>query len=291
MIREKAYFWPEWFAASLPQKRRDRLKPSWLNSLTKANIYLWRALNIYDDFLDGGGRPEKLPLANSYQRRYLQIFYELPLTPDFYRLLHKIFSGLEAANRQETSARHLIKTKIKTGKISWADNKRLEPPSGYSQPIRLADKSLALALSPLAILDLSRESKNINEFPQILKFFRYILATKQLADDARDWFNDLCAGQLTSVNYLVLSAARRRKINLDLKNKPEIAYWLFAFEAAEPLNIRLGTLCGQARQIGAANGLKIRSRLLEEVIGPIETGLKESRAFRRYWQATLINKK
>ncbi len=83
MTLEKPYFWPEWFAAELDAGEKKKIKPKLILKLNRANLYLWRALNIYDDFLDGAGQAMRLPLANRYYRRFLEIYYRLNLKTDF----------------------------------------------------------------------------------------------------------------------------------------------------------------------------------------------------------------
>lgn len=278
MIKEKVYFWPHWFLESLINKsgKPTQISQQTLSSLGKANIYLWRALNIYDDFLDGAGKAQQLPVANSYYRRCLKIYYQLALSKNFYRLLDQLFKNIDKSNKAEINIRK-----------NWG---QLEPNRAtflkiISQtPSSLSDKSLALALAPLAIADLNHSKNKIQEINNILDFFRHALAAKQLSDDARDWLDDLRNGHITIANVLVLKEALDRGITLNLEKKPEIAYCLFAGRPSLTVSKMLKSLCLKTRIKNKKAGLKTDSQLLTEIIGPIEKGLKDSQNFRRLWK-------
>jgi len=276
-MKEKAYHWPRWFAASLPPSEQRLIKPGLIEKLSRANLCLWRALNIYDDFLDGEGRPETLPAANAYYRRYLEIYYRLDLSDDFFRLFDRVNADLDAANLREARCPRLL---IEDGRVVMP--RRLPE---FKSLRDLSDKSLALGLGPLAIIaslggtTTSARANTTARLTKTLNFFRYALAAKQFADDARDWREDLKKGAISACNVLILKEARRRHLSLDWKRRPIAAYLLFV--AVSPkISSRLTQLCRQTRLAGRQAGLKPRSRLLQEIIGPLERGLTESARFR-----------
>ena len=272
---EKIYFWPQWFFLSLPPKKRDKITPDILLELCRANLYLWRALNIYDDFLDQEGENEKLPSANGYYRRFLEIYYRLNLPADFYRIFDSILADLDKANRQEAK---FNKLEIRGSKII--------PPVVFplfSDLTNLSRKSLALGLGPIALLYYSGGGGSKTAITTTIRFFRYALAAKQLSDDSRDWFEDLKGGTITAANVLVLRAAQRRRLTLDLECHPEIAYLLFAEEAAEKITIELKTLCQLAKNMALKIALSDKCRLITEIVGPLEIGLQEAAEFRSHW--------
>ncbi|NCQ12757.1 hypothetical protein COT93_01695 [Candidatus Falkowbacteria bacterium CG10_big_fil_rev_8_21_14_0_10_37_18] len=271
MVKEKVYFWPQWFAASLLSKDRQKIKLSQLKSLGQANLYLWRALNIYDDFLDGTGQAKLLPGANSYYRKYLEIYYRLNLPPKFYQLFNKINDELDNANRQEVSR---PKLKIQNNNIILPS--RL---SSFKNLTDLSKKSLALGLGPIAIMFLNNPKVEMKNIRSVLSFFRKALATKQLSDDTRDWLEDLKNGAITAANIHILKAAKHRKISLNIKKEPEIIYLLFV-ESTVRLSSQLEYLCQKTRQAGEKAGLANNSLLLNKIIKPIETGVRETAAFR-----------
>lgn len=272
---EKTYFWPQWFFLSLSPKERQKINPKILLKLGRANLYLWRALNIYDDFLDQEGEREKLPLANSYYRRFLEIYYRLNLPTNFYRTFNLTLTNLDRANQQEVKKNGL---KIKNGKIIQPKNL-----PNFTNLANLSFKSLALGLGPVALLYQLGETKSKTRISAVLSFWRYILAAKQLSDDARDWFDDLEKGKITAVNVLVLRAAKKRRLILDLKHRPEIIYLLFASEVTEKITIELSNLCQKARQKATKINLNSNCRLITEIIAPLETGLREAAEFRSHW--------
>lgn len=286
---EKSYFWPQWFSEALMADEQKtpggigrNIKPSdrdkyndrraLILKLNRANLYLWRALNIYDDFLDNDGRPEKLPSANTYYRRFLEIYYRLNLRPDFYSLFNKILTDLDAANREETIRE---KIKIKQGVI-------VAPPRLPSCNLTsLARKSLALGLGPIAILSFLGYTAKDRKIKATLNFFRYALAAKQLSDDATDWSADLKKGVMTAANVLVLQAAKKRRLVLDLNRRPEVAHLLFVTGGAEKLAKQISGLGRLAKTEAAKIGLGAQSRLIKELITPLENAVVETENFRR----------
>jgi hypothetical protein len=272
MTLEKPYFWPEWFAAELDAGEKKKIKPKLILKLNRANLYLWRALNIYDDFLDGAGQAMRLPLANRYYRRFLEIYYRLNLKTDFYRLFNKILDDLDAANRTEVAQE---KIKIQDGKIIIPSRLPL------FEPLSLSRKSLALGFGPLALLSTLGYLAKSERIKNTLNFFRAALAAKQLADDAADWLEDLKNGALSAANVLVLQAAQQDGLTLKPKNEPEILYLLFATKASGQLAADISRLCRRARNAAGAVGLRANNRLLTEIISPLEDALKESEGFRK----------
>jgi len=271
-MKEKIAFWPAWFLDSLPEKDKRRLKPAILKQLKLSQIYLWRALNIYDDFWDGAGQAKKLNLANSYQRRYFKIIYSLGLARDYHYLFDRVWTALEKANQAEMAQPRL---KIMEGKIffpgRWPEFKKLE---------NLSRKSLVLALAPLAIMYLQEKPPNRKRVLGALNFFRFALAAKQLADDAQDWLSDLKSGALTSVNLLLLKKAKRGGLSLDWKRRPEVLDQLFVREASLKISQQLMDLCAQARQAAWQAAWKNNCSLIREIIEPLENGVKEVEKFR-----------
>ena len=219
MSKENVYFWPEWLSVAPGPKKNKLITPALIKKLNQGQIYLWRALNIYDDFLDGEGVTEKLPLANIYLRQYLELYYRLNLPRNFYRQFNQILVAMERANQKEVRRPRL---KIIKGRFY---SPRSLPP--FKNLTALSKKSLALALGPLAIMYLQDEKDEL-KIKKILNFFRLALAAKQLADDAQDWLEDLNQGKITAANALVLKAARQQKLYLNWEEKPEIFYLLFA---------------------------------------------------------------
>lgn len=276
MKHETIYYWPKWLAKTWPTDKQKMIPRPLLRQLSLGQLYLWRALNIYDDFLDNEGQPKQLPLANSYYHRFLEIYYRLNLSPEFYKLFNKLLKNLDQANLRELSDQNL---KIKAGVI--AIPKKLP---NFSKLTSLADKSLALASGPIALLFIGEPGQKFQKQKFALNFFRYALSAKQLADDSQDWFDDLMAGRITAANVLILQAARIHKIKLDLKKRPEISYLLFAQEAAPIILKNLDRLCRAARQQAKKAGWNGKTTLVEKLLKPLEEALDKA----RYFQGLLV---
>jgi len=271
MALNNVYYWPQWLVDSWPAEERKKIKLPWLKRLGQGQIYLWQALNIYDDFLDGGGRPITLPQANSAYRNFLKIYYCAGLSANFYKLFNRLLAKLDQANRAEARAKKIT---LPNGLIPRPQRLPI-----FSDLTRLADKSLALAVGPLAVLD-SLGNQKMSRFQDTLKFFRFSLAAKQLADDARDWLEDLSQEKITAVNVLVLKAAQRRHLPLDLKNDLTTALVIFAKEVSLKTSQEILALCGLARQNGQKINLPRNNQLLTELIKPLEEATQKALKFR-----------
>jgi len=270
--KEETFYWPLWFSKILNPREQIKIKKI-IPQLGRAQNYLWRALNIYDDFLDGAGERAKLPLANRSFRRYLEIHYRLNLSNDYYRLFNKINNDLDKANQEEIAA---PKIKIKNNQVfipkKLALNKKADS---------LARKSLALALGPLALLFAlgDKKSKFHPKFWAAFNFFKYALAAKQLADDSHDWREDLKEGLITSANRPILLAARKRNLELRLESPSTTANLLFAIEAAPLISAELENLCARARREMAKISKNEKNILLTRLITPLEKACAKAKRF------------
>lgn len=283
MIKKEVYYWPLWFSQILTPGDRQKIKKL-LPKLQQAQIYLWQALNIYDDFLDDEAKKENLPIANKYFRRYLEIHYRAGLSNDYYKLFDRIFNNLDNANRKEVLALHL---KVKNGKVIIPKRMNLKNKINKNNPedathgvISLSKKSLTLALGPLALLSYLGDKSSSPRMKAGLNFFQHALAAKQLSDDSHDWLEDLKKGYISLANAPVLDASQKQKIQIDLKNSSEMAYCLFAEKSAPQLISQIKHQCQQARQeISRISSIE-NNIILNKIIRPLETACQKAESFR-----------
>lgn len=272
MNKEKTYYWPLWFSKLLSDREQRKIKKI-LPKIQNAQTFLWRALNIYDDFLDNEGKKEELPLANNYFRRYLKIHYQLNLPDDYYKLFGKIMDDLEKADIKEALMPRLkIKNNliISPGKIILEKNLS-----------KLSNKSLALALGPLALLFFLDYKSSDKKIKAGISFFKYALAAKQLADDSYDWLEDLKNGFITEANLPVIKALNKRKDKINLKRRKEILYVLFAKESSPLIISWMEDLCQKARKKIKIINDKPDNILLANLIVPLEKSCRDSKKFNR----------
>lgn len=71
-------------------------------------------------------------------------------------------------------------------------------------PMQPAEKSIGHSLAPLIFSFIQSDRPEVFDGAAILRFFEHYLTARQLNDDAHDWFEDICVGQLTMVNTMVL---------------------------------------------------------------------------------------
>ncbi len=266
----ETYYWPLWSSKLLSSSEQVKIKKI-IPLLSRAQVFLWRALNIYDDFLDGAGEPEKLPDANNYLRRFLEIYYRLNLTNDYYAFFNNILKKLENSNRQEVQA---LKLKIKNDLI-------IIPKSLAAQKsiTNLANKSLALALGPLALISALGEKTSSVRFQALLNFFKYALSAKQLADDSHDYLDDLRVGLITRANNYLLLAAKKKRVKINPGAPSPDVHLLFA-QSAAPLIIKdLENLCQRARHASLGNQNQGKNPLFLKLVLPLEKATEKAKHF------------
>ena len=144
----------------------------------------------------------------------------------------------------------------------------------------LANKSLVLALGPIALLSFLGYKIKSKKVESILNFFKCALAAKQLADDSKDWLNDLKAGLLTNVTSKILKFAAKTRTNINLKSDLSYIYLLFANEVAPGVIYDLKVLCDKAENSMSKNEPKNKAIILNKLIKPIKTACQKAEKFR-----------
>lgn len=195
--RQEIVLLPYFFAGVLAH-RPQRVVDTLCTALGQANTFGWMAYTIYDDFLDGEGQAAMLSVANLSLRRSLHCFRQaLPRHVAFQRLVEQTFDTIDTANAWEiANCRMLIE----------GDTLHLVKLPRYKTALRLADRSLGHALTPLGLLaaaDVDLASKQAQAMREAL---RHYLAARQLHDDAHDWEVDMRAGHCSYVVVAILEA-------------------------------------------------------------------------------------
>lgn len=174
------------------------IAPEKLESLALANLYGWMAYTVYDDFLDGEGRPLLLSAANYFLRELTALYASLG--EEFLRLYKNLMNTIDGANVwEQLHCRVTVKDGIAT----------LPRDLPFQTVANLADRSVGHALPAVALLlEIGCPAESI-EVKQLLAFFRDYLIARQLHDDAHDWKEDLSRGQLNSVGARLLRSWKK----------------------------------------------------------------------------------
>ncbi len=173
-----------------------QLPASTLLKLNVASLSGWVAYTIYDDFLDGEGRPSLLGAANVALRQTLQSFLSaLPKDALFQQAVSTALDRVDGANTWEVVR---ARASVQRGVVRI---KRLPDYGDYAQ---LAERSWGHTLAATGVM---RAAGYLPEGPEIMhleEFFRHFLIARQLNDDAHDWEEDLSRGHLTAAVTLLL---------------------------------------------------------------------------------------
>jgi hypothetical protein len=207
-----------WFRVALGKNGKS-ITDEQITALGLANLYGWIAYGIYDDFFDGEGKIDLLPVANIGLRE-VTAFYARLLgnNNDNYKTIKRILDNIDAANAWES--------RYCRGE---AENDRLTVPKhlpNFKNLRQLADKSLGHALGPIAILMLLDFKHDSWQVKELLSFFSHYLIARQLNDDAHDWLEDLRSGRINSVGAEVLAAFDKKTFNFQRdERKLQKLFW------------------------------------------------------------------
>jgi len=263
-----SYDWPLLFSYLLSdadQKKLAKIIPT----VQKAQRLLWRALNIYDDLIDGEIKPEKkLIAANNYYRRFMAIHYQLNLPPDYYLLFNKLWVLWEQENKQEITRRNQPLQK----QITNFKQKNLS--TSY-----LANKSLILSSGSLALLFCLKNKLNSKVMLASLDFWRFFLRAKQLSDDSQDWQIDLKNNFLTFANINIALKINFNTHRWSLKNNDIYLNKLFIKHSAPIIIKELKKLTQQAKKSLKKINRHKSPLILTKLITPLEEAAGKSERF------------
>ena len=163
-------------------------------TLGMASLYGWIAYTIYDNFLDGEGKPAELPVANIAMRTSVDCFRAALPNHNFPAYVNDVFTAMEEANAWEVSH---CRFPVHAGEIVIAQLPH------YGGGANLAARSFAHALAPMAVLVQHTPYTKMHA-RRIESAFRHYLIARQLNDDIRDWSDDMQAGQASYVVTAIL---------------------------------------------------------------------------------------
>lgn len=187
---------PRRFYESL-KKPPDTVSDECLTRLGLANLYGWLAYTIYDDFLDGEGKPELISVANIAMRRSLDGFSEaLPSNTPFSSFVRQTFDTIDSANAWELAN---CRFTVRSGRYLQVG--RLPR---YGALGKLAERSLGHVLAPIAVMAAAGNTPDSAESETTLEAFRHYLIARQLNDDAHDWADDMRNGRISVVVVMLL---------------------------------------------------------------------------------------
>jgi hypothetical protein len=158
------------------------ITPEQRHLLTQATIWGWLAYTLADAVIDGEADSSLLPVVQLATRRTTERF-SAAAGPSFLPTVHALLDRVDAANAWELA------------------HARLSHPSHADFP-PLSERSIAHALGPLAILQLTQQPHT----EAVLNLYEAYLALRQHLDDAHDWLADHDQGIRTPVGDVVRAA-------------------------------------------------------------------------------------
>lgn len=185
--------------------------------LAMANLYVWIAYSIYDDFYDDEGVIEQLPIANYCARKAYDLFIGACPNERSRDIVVDAFLRMDKANLRELNK---CRASVSGSKIVYSSL------PGYQGNSMLADRAYAHILGPLIILGY-QSSPTSGSDKSLRESLESFLITRQLNDDIHDWQEDLANGHLSSVVCAMLRSIGRTSGTFDLGalNTELEAYW------------------------------------------------------------------
>lgn len=175
----------------------EHISDDLVGALGAANVFGWMAYTIYDDFLDEEGSPSALAVANICLRESVEIFrIVLPSETGFAEFSQRIFDRIENANAWEVR-----------------NCRNIKHIPDYGDYVRLAERSLGHALTPVAILFALGQREHSASVKNVMQFFTHYIIARQLNDDAHDWEDDLSRGQINAAGSKLLRITRGKELN------------------------------------------------------------------------------
>ncbi len=245
--------------------------------LGTANLLGWLAYKIYDDILDDEGEPGLLPVANVCLRAVTDSYRRI-LPAEHQPLFDELMNATERANAWERES-------CRIGILSAAGTviEAATVPT-YSNHAILADKSLAHALGPAAILTTVAGKGLFTDLRQTLGFFRNYIIARQLNDDAHDWYTDLERGFANSVSAKVLKTYFGQIAPLTSCNvggKKRELEGIFWDRIVDAVLVDISDHISQARKNLGRIGALSDTAYLESLLAPLERAVSKTAAEKR----------
>jgi hypothetical protein len=195
-------------------------------------ILFWAATIIYDDFWDedDSANPELLPIANVFERQYIQYFTSL--SPEFTIFFHGIMDKLDAANAWETRECRMDR-----------DNSTIVIPDKLPEYGKYENKfypAAGIIFGPVWMLLQLGHTLESTEVLALIAYFEHYIIGMQLNDDMHDWKEDLERGHISTaveklLSFWIAEHPDTYEINLG-EDLPEFEK-LFWFKVLSPLAI------------------------------------------------------
>lgn len=248
-----------YFARSLPG--HPAASPNLEAGLGIANLMAWTAYSVYDDFIDGEGDPQLLPVANVTHREALARYTEA--VPAALRAeCRHVFDGMDAANAWELAH---CRFAVSGGRIAIGRLPR------YGAHRVLAARARAHVLGPLIVARLA----GTVDVAAVERALDHYLIARQLNDDLHDWAKDFARGHISPVVARLLAAVGVPEGRHDadrLLRRMKTEFW--RSELTLSSRYALGHV-RKARRLLQGPGVNMAagSPFIVRVIAPIEDGL------------------
>jgi hypothetical protein len=242
---------------SLKKKYCGTFTESELISLCVVNVLGWIGFSIYDSIMDNEKKNTLLPLANICTRKIPLLTAKLSLEKHSCDTIYQILNQIDLASLHEYEN---LKIPIHQGTIELPDKL-----PNYDNMKHLAHKSLGHAIGPIVITP-SKQA-------YIEDFFINYLISRQLNDDAHDWFEDLKNGHLNPVSVKVLKqylTFTPHVKNINLKLEQEVLRSIYWHKTIDIIAAEIRYHAKLAREIAQKLNIFENQNLIERLLRPLE---------------------
>lgn len=158
---------------------------TWCDELSLVSAFGWMSYSIYDDFMDGEGRVEYMPVAN---------LAHIEMTARLRTLGYWSYSQRVLATMTEAQSIELI-----TSRFKFPDELATAKIPDYGNYSLLYDRAAGHGLGWAHLFMRAGHGPSSFAFHQMMAFFRHYIIARQLNDEAHDWEEDLRRGAINAV--------------------------------------------------------------------------------------------
>ncbi len=250
------------FYQSLAHKPK-KISDQFFINLSLASYYGWLSYTVADDIIDGDATAHSLPLA-LYSHRQMLNYFDLLFPPEhpFYEQLKRVLLIIDRANNRESvELRFTDPYKLNKSKLPK-----------YRSVLELADRSFGHVLSIVAVLAALNYSLDGREVTKIVRSLQYLLAARQLNDEAHDWKEDFERGQLTYVSVELLNSLPKSEWQV-VNMEREFAHTLLPQVATSILE-----LTKKSRAYWQQSGLTFNYPVIDDLVSTAENAAHKALA-------------
>lgn len=210
------------FITQLPQQFNNSYLKSKISAtnvypLNLATTYGWIAYTVFDHIWDRESKEDDLAVGTISLRKSHTFFRNWSTKKDWHIFVDNTFNTIDDSFTWETLNCRFKNSQL--NRITLCDYNEIEK--------KYINRSFGLSLGVIAVLYENGYKQDSSEWNHISSVFSHFIASKQINDDAHDWYEDLLTGKINLANYKLIEFVSHQKIKYSTDDKSELQklYW------------------------------------------------------------------